>query len=497
MRDKDLILVVDDEYSNRLLLEELLFEYQVETASGAQEMWAHLDKNIPDLILMDVMMPEEDGFSLAQKIGNLPKLKHIPIIFVTAKVTGKDVEKGFDLGGYDYIKKPFNQLELETRIKKALEKKRVEKGLLQKSLTADKILNLMSDSVVTLDADGIIQTVNPAFEELSAQKSESLTGQSIDEIFSEQNFVAKLKSSQDRFVEAQVKQQGNGNIPIRVSSSPIVDDSGTVIGWVLVIYDISIQKLTEQKLIDAKNKAEQADRLKSVFLANMSHEIRTPMNSIVGFSELLEDEDLEDEERTEYISIIQKNSDKLLNFIDNLLDISTIEAGQIQMNKLKCPINQILDELLASFTIIKNKMDKAGLDLVLEKAIPDDDFIIVTDSYRFQQILMNLIGNAIKFTKEGKITFGYEKIYESGRHSLRFYVQDTGVGIPSDKLEYIFDRFGQIENEGIENNSGSGLGLAISKNLAGLLGGELTVNSEYGSGTKFIFDLPLATESNN
>lgn len=494
MRDKDLILVIDDEYSNRLLLEELLFEYQVVTASGGKEMWECIEEEVPDLILMDVMMPEEDGFSLAEKISRDAKLKHIPIIFVTAKITGKDVEKGFDLGGYDYIKKPFNQLELETRIKKALEKKRVEKGLLRKSLTADKTLSLMSDGVVTLDEEGIIQTANPAFLKLSGLTAIDVEGTNIAGLLLDNTFMASIGQSSEKPVEAAIAKSAEESIPVTISNSPITDDAGEIIGWVCVLHDISMQKMTEQKLIDAKEKAEQADKLKSVFLANMSHEIRTPMNSIVGFSELLDDDDLEESEREEYISIIQKNSDKLLNFIDNLLDISTIEAGQITISKLDCPINQILDELYASFTIIKNKMGKENVKLVLEKAVNNRDFSIRTDSYRFQQILMNLINNALKFTKEGTVLFGYEKLLRGDKHILSFYVKDTGVGIPDDKLGFIFDRFGQIENEGIVNNSGSGLGLAISKNLAELLGGELLVTSEYGKGTSFVFNLPLPIE---
>lgn len=491
MREKNMVLVVDDEYSNRLLLEELLFDYSVMTASGGVEMWECMLTAVPDIILMDVMMPEEDGFSLAQKIGADPKYRHIPIIFVTAKITGKDVEKGFDLGGYDYIKKPFNQLELETRIKVALEKSRTERGLVQKSLTADKILNLISDGIFTLDATGAVQTNNPAFLSLAGRPNEQITGKNIEYIFACPGFTDSLSLAGAIPLQTDISLPDGQIVPVSISHSANIDENGTVLGWVCVVRDISMQKLTEQKLIDAKEKAEQADRLKSAFLANMSHEIRTPMNSIVGFSELLEDEDIKDEERTEYISIIQKNSDKLLNFIDNLLDISIIEAGQIQISKLDCPINQILDELLASFTIIKNKMGKQNLKIELEKAISDDGFIIITDSYRFQQILMNLIGNAIKFTKVGSIHFGYEKLMLDGRHFLRFFVKDTGVGIPEDKLDYIFDRFGQIENEGIENNSGSGLGLAISKNLAELLGGELTVTSDYATGTTFTFDLPL------
>ncbi|MBK8807384.1 MAG: response regulator [Bacteroidales bacterium] len=486
---RELILIIDDEYSNRLLLEELLSDYEVITADSGESMWRILEVRHPALILMDVMMPEEDGFSLAKSLGNSIKYRDIPIIFVTAKVTGKDIETGFDVGGYDYIKKPFNQLELESRIKLVLQKKRLEKKLIKKSITADKIIQNMYDGLLVIDPTGLIIDTNPSvLKMLSYEKNEVLL-KDISEL-SDENLKDFLKNEKSTFnIESVLRTKLGIKFPVSLSLSAIFDETDELSGWVAVVHDISSQKLTEQKLIDAKNKAEQADKLKSVFLANMSHEIRTPMNSIIGFSELLEDDDISDTERKEYVGIIQKNGDKLLNFIDNLLDISIIESGQIQISKSNCYLNQVLDELLASFTVIKKRRDKEHLGLKLSKAVADNNFTIFTDGYRFQQIMMNLLINAIKFTKQGEIVFGYEMIDEI--KSIKFFVKDTGVGIPSDKLDYIFDRFAQVEYKGIENQSGTGLGLAISRNLAEILGGKLSLISEVGIGTIFYLILPL------
>lgn len=488
MENKDLILIVDDEYSNRLLLEELLSEYNVACAEGAEEMWEVLHSQKPSLILMDVMMPDEDGFSLAKKINADPKYKDIPIIFVTAKVTGKDVETGFELGGYDYIKKPFNQLELESRIKKVLTKSKSEKILTTKVFTAEKILKTMSDGILVIDTNGTVLDINQATTDMLEYEKEEIVGKDANEFSLNKDFKPYAETtSETQNIETVLVAKNGMQIPVIAANSAVTDDSGNINAWVSVIHDISVQKETEQKLIHAKEKAEQADKLKSAFVANMSHEIRTPMNSIIGFSELLDDPELTEDEKIEYIGIIQKNGDKLLNFIDNLLDISIIEAGQISINKSDCYVNQILSELHSSFTIIKKKKEKEDVDLILSPDNSDLDFKIQTDIYRFQQILMNLLGNSIKFTHKGQIEFGYTV----NDDTIEFFVSDTGIGIPDDMLEIIFDRFRQVQNNETTNISGTGLGLAISKNLSELLGGTLSVESEYGRGTSFYLKLPL------
>lgn len=487
--EKDYVLVVDDEYSNRLLLEELLSDYNVECADSGSQMWKIIEQRVPSLILMDVMMPEVDGFTLAKNLSEKERYKDVPIIFVTAKVTGEDVEKGFDIGGYDYIKKPFNQLELESRVKKALEKKKTERFLKGKAFTADKIVETMSEGILIVDPNGFIIDVNPATVHLLGYQKNELIGKCVNDICLDKDFTQHLSNEritskyETLFVTKERKE-----IPVISSNSTIFEESPVPQGWVCVIHDISLQKETEKSLIEARDKAEEADKLKSAFIANMSHEIRTPMNSIVGFSELLEDPELTFEERNEYVGIIQKNSDKLLNFIDNLLDISIIEAGQIQINKGKTYVNTIMDELLASFLIIKNKLNKHTVELRVNKGSQDRNFCFLTDLYRFQQILMNLLGNAIKFTKEGYVELGYSLV--DNQKSILFYVKDTGIGIPDDKKEIIFDRFGQVSHEDIENLGGTGLGLAISKQLAELLEGDLYLETQYGKGSTFFLKLP-------
>ena len=485
------ILIIDDEYINRLLLEELLIDYDVASVEGANEMWDALDVKRPELILMDIMMPGEDGFSLASKLHDDPRYTNIPIIFVTAKSDGKDVETGFDLGGRDYVRKPFSARELQTRIKYVLERNKTENLLQKKSFAAEKILEVMLEGMFQLDENGIIIDVNPAFVYLVGNDSkQEIIGKNIDYFFIDDSIFQQIKQIQcSSKIESSVKTiKGNG-VPIIMSISTMINDAGDLSGYIGVIHDVTKQKMTEQSLIDAKNVAEQADKLKSMFLANISHEIRTPMNSIVGFSELLSEPEVAPVDRTEYINIIQKNCETLLNLIDNLLDISQIEAGQMSLTYSNCKINQMLDDLYANFSVLKEKQGKSQVTLRVRKHIEDANFGITSDNFRLQQIIMNLIGNALKFTNQGFIEFGYIVDYHNGK--IKFYVKDSGMGIPEDKLEMIFDRFGKIENKSDERQKGSGLGLAISKNLAELLGGKLYVKSKYGEGSTFYLELSL------
>lgn len=245
----------------------------------------------------------------------------------------------------------------------------------------------------------------------------------------------------------------------------------------------------EESLQIEKEKAEKADKLKSAFLANMSHEIRTPMNAIIGFSNLLYDETLSAEKRREFIDLINKNGSNLLNLVNDIIDISKIEADQIRIYKAECNIEEAMNELYLSFIEFKNQKGKSNIDIRLNNYFHGQNLTILTDVFRFQQIFSNLISNAIKFTESGFIEFGC-KIH-SDPNFLLFYVKDTGIGIPSDKLELVFDRFRKIEDDKTKVFRGAGLGLAISRSLIDLLGGEIWVNSKPDEGSTFFFTLPF------
>lgn len=266
-------------------------------------------------------------------------------------------------------------------------------------------------------------------------------------------------------------------------------------GCFVIVRDISNQLLAEKELTDAKRKAEEADRLKSAFLANMSHEIRTPLNSIIGFSELIIDEETNPKEKAYFLTLISSAGRTLLQLIDDIIDISKIEAGQLKITQSRTEVNAIMDELKVNYENEKVKRNKTQIDLRVHKAY-EGDFFILSDPFRFRQIMMNLLTNALKFVDEGFIEFGYTDMYQE---QVQFFVKDTGIGIEKDKSNVVFQRFGQVDTAYKRNLDGTGLGLAITHHLVGLLGGSIWFDSEPGKGTTFYFTLPasLSLQRNN
>lgn len=244
------------------------------------------------------------------------------------------------------------------------------------------------------------------------------------------------------------------------------------------------RKIKEEELIKAKEKAEESDRLKSSFLANMSHEIRTPMNGILGFLSLLEQPDLTSETKDRYIKILQKSGERLINTINDIIDVSKIEAGQISVTLTDIDINHLMNYL---YNLFKPETDEKGLELILKNPFNNDKIIIKSDKYKLNTILTNLLKNAIKFTDVGSVEFGYSII----KDNIKFFVRDTGIGIPENKQKIIFDRFTQVDDSPLSRTyEGSGLGLTLAKAYTEMLDGYIWVESELGSGSTFYVLLP-------
>lgn len=271
-------------------------------------------------------------------------------------------------------------------------------------------------------------------------------------------------------------------------SAMMVNSNGDSLGIQNTIRDITEHKKTETELINAKEKAEESERLKSAFLANMSHEIRTPMNGIVGFTQLLKEPGLSIDEQRDYISTIEKSGKRMLNTLNDIIDVSKIESGLITIEINELDINQTLGDLYKFF---KPEADMKGLHFSFITSLAANETIIYTDIDKVTSILTNLIKNAIKFTHAGYIEFGCVK----KAAYFEFYVKDTGTGIPHKQKKIIFDRFRQGSESHIRNYEGAGLGLAISKSYVEMLHGKIWVESDEGTGSIFYFILPCRSES--
>ena len=244
----------------------------------------------------------------------------------------------------------------------------------------------------------------------------------------------------------------------------------------------------------AKEKAEESDRLKTAFLQNMSHEIRTPMNAIIGFASLLSQPSLSNEEKEKFISRITKNSNLLLRLIEDIIDISKINTDQLELLKSKFSVDKALKSLFTQFKTEKDELRLDKVDFILDENKTGHEHFLYTDKYRFDQVLSNFLSNAFKYTEKGVINFGYKTVfnseYDKEPSMLHFYVCDTGIGIPPEKTEYIFDIFNKIEDDSSKLYRGAGLGLFISKGLISLMGGQIGVQSKLQEGSCFYFNLP-------
>jgi len=293
------------------------------------------------------------------------------------------------------------------------------------------------------------------------------------------NFVGEVKTGKATSLRKEVRVCRENGKYTWTSINVMVRDyrpQDGIIEMLCINYDITPLKETEQKLIIARDKAEELDRLKSAFLANMSHEIRTPLNAIVGFSSLLAETDSRNE-RQGYIKIVQENNELLLQLISDILDLSKIEAGTFNFVYTNVDVNETCAEIIKSMSMKVSK----GVELIFEEPFPE--CYIYTDKNRFTQVISNFINNALKFTQQGSITLGYEQV---SHQKIKFYVRDTGMGIPEEKQKSVFERFVKL-NTFVQ---GTGLGLSICKSIVSQMGGEIGVDSTEGIGSCFWFTHP-------
>jgi len=486
------ILIVDDREENIVALEALLKRDDIRifsTTSPNEALKIAWDTHIA-IALIDVQMPEMDGFELVEMLKSNPRTRDIMVIFVTAiSKEAKYAVKGLGTGAIDYLYKPLDPYITSAKVDSFVHLARSQAEIRLKNEELQNfaiVVKNSADIICSVDAQNLrISNINPAVETIMGFKSAELLGKGIVNLAVENQQVLFRKKLGEIIKD---------NLNFSVFELQFETFDKRVI-WVecrasyhnktifLNISDISPQKSYQEQLIKSKENAEYSKKVKETFLANMSHELRTPVNGIIGITNLLLRTELNEQQKN-MLNLLETSSKSLLGVINDVLDISKIEAGKF--NIVRTP-NNIRELIQAAFDLLKFRADESNIEFILEieDNVPAN---LMVDSLRLNQILMNLLSNAIKFTERGYVKLKVSVLQKhNDKVKLKYSVEDSGIGVPADRLSKIFESFEQAEEDTVSKYGGTGLGLTIVKKLAELKGGELTVSSQLGKGSTFNF----------
>ncbi|MEL6673237.1 MAG: response regulator [Bacteroidota bacterium] len=487
------ILLVDDVPANLVALEAIIDrpDLQIFTANSGNEALKLAWKHHFALALVDVQMPEMDGFELVSLLKSNPRTREITCIFVTAiSKEAKYAVKGLKAGAVDYLYKPLDPLVTHAKVNTYLEIYQQRRQLIQqnKSLSqyAMRVENA-ADIIAMLDPQTFkILEINPAVTNILGYDNSHLINRGFLD-YLHPNTLKEAKETMNQFVngeeerlslEAQFRNIQHDYIWLKLQ---IVHREGLLF---VNGQDVTAARHFVKEIVQAKEAAEQDRQAKEQFLANMSHEIRTPMNGIIGLTRLLQETALNDEQ-AETVKLVAQSSQSLLNIINDILDLSKIESGKFNLEMIDFQIREVVKTVLS---LLKPKAEDKGLELTYN-VVSDVPEWLIGDPHRINQVLVNLVGNAIKFTSQGKVTIHVKGEKQGNKYRLRVGVEDTGIGIPADKLAAIFESFSQASDDTSRKFGGTGLGLTISRMLVELHEGKIWVESVLNQGSTFFFEL--------
>jgi PAS domain S-box-containing protein len=431
------------------------------------------------------------GYFPQKAVQTIQKLLNIDRVYVMSFTVNHNPFGGIVLLAKKDVKL-FDEANTEALIKQAsivMERMKTQSSLKSREQEFKALFEHASDGILIHDLEGNLLEVNEiACAKLGYSKKEMLKLtfndiERIDYVHGYKEKLEKLNNDQTIFLETvQITKDGK-EIPTELNARLInFRDKHAVLS---VARDITERKKAELDLLQAKEKAEESDRLKSAFLANMSHEIRTPMNAIIGFSDLLTDTGVDSQRRKRYTDIIKKRSQDLLQIVNDILDISKIEIGQMEIVDKEVSIDQFMQEINTVYQEKVSAIEHLNLSYQIEPKLKEQ--MILADDLRIKQVLGNLIDNAIKYTTQGNIEFG---VNQRADGYLEFFAKDTGIGIPKDKWGIIFQRFMQSDEKSGRKFGGTGLGLSICKSLVNMMGGEIWLKSDLDKGSEFYFTIP-------
>ncbi|MBP0021676.1 MAG: response regulator [Cyanobacteria bacterium SBLK] len=513
------ILVVDDENDIQSLIQQkfrqqirsgnLNFQFAENGVKALQILQANRDI---DMILLDIQMPEMDGLTF---LTNLAEVELPLKVVMSACGDMQNIRTAMNRGAFDFLIKPLDFADLEITIHKTLDRvdflrrqqqqlqeltRKLEAKVEERTLALQErearyraLMDGAGDGILLIDHQGNLIEVNEKAIELLGYDRAELTAMHLSHLHRLED-LPKVMSAFEQIANGRLTQlldidfspKNSPAFPVDISAAAIEIRGEIVVQEIL--RDISDRKQAEKELIQAKNAAETAAKIKSDFLACMSHEIRTPMNGVLGMLGLLEDTKLDEEQRS-YLDIARTSAESLLSLINDILDFSKADAGQLELDCYDFDLSQCLSDFTKTIAF---KAQEKGLELILDlRGIDLDTAIVKGDAQRLQQIFAHLASNAIKFTERGEIAIGGSlKTVGDGLQFIGF-VRDTGIGIARDKIADLFDVFTQADSGTTRRYGGTGLGLAIARKLCELMGGSIRVASELGRGSEFEFTLPL------
>jgi PAS domain S-box-containing protein len=493
------VLIVDDNATKRLALRSVLLPLGlriVEAESGFAALRCLMAEDFA-VILLDVRMPEMDGFETAGIIRKRRQSEMTPIIFITAYASDEVVTADHYVeGAVDFICAPVDPNELRAKVSAfaglyaKAERLAAEARQVQISATQLRLLTEAAPiGIFQTDASNRYVYTNPRWSEITGMTADEVIGQNWNVIVRPEARVGSVLPPPDDAEGSEITHRFEietvaGPSRFVVATSVVLSDhEGGVAGWVGTLADVTAEKEAERATADARDKANEASRLKSDFLANMSHEIRTPMNGVIGMTDLLLDTDLNPRQR-DYAQTVRNSGEVLLLVINDILDFSKVEAGKLEIEIVQFNARSVIEDVV---DLMAGSAHAKGLDLIVS-IDPSVPVVVSGDPGRIRQVLTNLIGNSVKFTQTGEIVLRVSgtSVVDDGC-DLHFAVCDTGEGIDPAKLDAIFEPFVQADSSTSRKHGGSGLGLAISAQLVALMGGTRGVTSTVGAGSTFWF----------
>ncbi|HYX35839.1 MAG TPA: response regulator [Oligoflexus sp.] len=491
------ILIVDDRAENLLLMTRIvaeLGEQIYKASSGAEALSLSLDHEFA-VILLDVQMPDMDGFETSVLLRGRARSRSTPIIFVTAAAHSPHMMfKGYESGAVDFLYKPIDSFVLLSKVRVFVEAYK-SRLMLRESEEKYRVLTEVSPHIVwTANPRGDITYLSPRWSEYDNGNPDNL----------QDNWMAAMHVEEQERYRAEwqraIEDGGIFEIELRLlrrtdrswrwhllRGQPLKDAEGVLNKWIGGATDIDDQKRAEEASRQAQILADAANKAKSAFLANMSHEIRTPLGAILGFSELLKEPETSGLTPAQCIEAIQRNGEQLAHLIDDILDLSKVEAGKLETEKVQVCLGELIRESLIG---LKLKADEKGLGLVLDLVEPLP-VVVLTDPLRLRQVLLNIIGNAIKFTALGQVSVAVKcETLATDQARLVVLVRDSGEGMTEEQASRLFKPFTQSDTSMTRRYGGTGLGLALSRQLARAMDGDLRlVTTEPGEGSTFRIEI--------